>query len=79
MALGTLVLGYRLMQFDNGTASLPPLPLMTMMYRRLRDERRSGGVDIMFGNRAAECRGFWHTCSTYYKLGIEHYHSGVHS
>ena len=48
MALGTLVLGYCLMQFDNGTASrgLSWLSVgMTMMCIAGYDERRASGVD----------------------------------
>ncbi|VEB54548.1 arabinose-proton symporter [Salmonella enterica subsp. enterica] len=69
MALGTLVLGYCLMQFDNGTASSGLSWLFRWddddVYRRLRDERRSGGVDTVFGNPAAEMPWiFGITCST---------------
>ncbi len=49
MALGTLILGYCLMQFDNGTASSGLSPALRWhdhdVHRRLRDERRTGGVD----------------------------------
>lgn len=57
MAIGTLVLGYCLMQFDNGTAS-SGLSAVSWhdddVYCRLCDERRASGVDPVFGNSAAE-------------------------
>ncbi|VDZ63254.1 Arabinose-proton symporter (plasmid) [Klebsiella aerogenes] len=49
MALGTLVLGYCLMQFDNGTRRQRSLLAIGGndhdVYCRIRDERRAGCVD----------------------------------
>ncbi len=42
------------------------------VYRRC-DERRSGGVDIMFGNQPLKCRDFWHYLFNR-QTGIEHDH-----
>lgn len=51
MALGTLVLGYCLMQFDNGVRLPVACPALCWhdddVYCRLCDERRASGVDLV--------------------------------
>ena len=67
MALGTLVLGYCLMQFDNGTASSGLSALRRHdhdVYCRVCDERGAGGVDPLLRIQPLKCRDFGITCST---------------
>ncbi len=67
MALGTLVLGYCLMQFDNGTAPVAcPGSLLAWRWCVLpvMHERRASGVDPVLWDSAAEMPDFGITCST---------------
>ncbi len=67
MALGTLVLGYCLMQFDNGTASSGLSALRRHdhdVYCRVCDERGAGGVILCSEIQPLKCRDFGITCST---------------
>lgn len=67
MALGTLVLGYCLMQFDNGTASSGLSAFRwddDDVYRRLRDERRPVVWILCSEIQPLKCRDFGITCST---------------
>lgn len=77
MAIGTLVLGYCLMQFDNGTASSGLSAVGGDdhdVHRWLCDERRAGGVDPVFGNSAAEVPRFRYYLLHYHQLGVEYDH-----
>ncbi|STW13411.1 Arabinose-proton symporter [Klebsiella pneumoniae subsp. rhinoscleromatis] len=78
MALGTLVLGYCLMQFDNGTAS-SGLSLALRrhdhdVYCRVCDERGAGGVDPLLRDPAAKMPRLRYHLLDHHQLGVEHDH-----
>ena len=76
MALGTLVLGYCLMQFDNGTASsgLSWLSVgMTMMCIAGYAMSAAPVVWILCSEiQPLKCREFWHHLLNDDKLGVEY-------
>lgn len=78
MALGTLVLGYCLMQFDNGTASsgLSRLSVgMTMMcIAGYAMKRGAGGVDPLLRDPAAKMPRLRYHLLDHHQLGVEHDH-----
>ena len=67
MALGTLIHGFQrtLLAFCRDDHDV---------YRRLRDERRAGGVDPVLRNSAAQMPRLWHHLFHDHQLGIEHDH-----
>lgn len=77
MALGTLVLGYCLMQFDNGTASSGLLALRRHdhdVYCRVCDERGAGSVDPLLRDPAAKMPRLRYHLLDHHQLGVEHDH-----